>query len=693
MCASSSYFGSTAGPSQGATRIETNPIVVTPDPSEGRTRHGLEELEAIYAAAPIGLAVISTDGRFERVNERLASINGLPVSAHLGRSFREVLPQVADFFEGILHRVVETGEPVLNLEVEGETWAQPGTKRAWMEHWLPHKDVAGKIVGVNVVVEEITERKAAEAALRQLTETLEQRVAERTAELEATSAELARLASVAENSPDFIGICDLNFQTVYVNPAGRRLVGIQSDEELKKRTPHDYFIPQERGRVEQEVFPAVLRDGHWVGELTFRHFRTEECIPVLYDVFRIDDPITGEPSHYATVTRDLRERKKAEDQLRHAQKMEAVGQLTGGIAHDFNNLLTVVMGNLELLAPHLADQPRLNRMVQTMQHATEQGAQLTGQLLAFSRRQTLQPQVTDINSLIGRFEPLVRRLVGEAVELEVNLCPGLWPCKIDAAQLEAALLNLAANARDAMPDGGKLTIETRNSESDSKVETRVAGAGPGPYVVITVRDTGCGMSPEVVAHAFEPFFTTKEVGKGSGLGLSQAYGFVKQSGGHVTIDTEVGAGTLISLYLPPTNSASAVTVLTAATQSAEPARGSERILVVEDNADVLRTVTEMLKDLGYAVRGALSPQKALEVLQSNKRIDLLFSDMVLPHMGGRRLIEEARRLRPNLKVLLTSGYSRERVSHSASMDEGMSVIAKPYKKAELAVRLRAVLDS
>jgi CheY-like chemotaxis protein len=292
-----------------------------------------------------------------------------------------------------------------------------------------------------------------------------------------------------------------------------------------------------------------------------------------------------------------------------------------------------------------------------------------------------------------RFEPLVRRLVGEAVELEVNLCPGLWPCKIDAAQLEAALLNLAANARDAMPDGGKLTIETRNSESDSKVETRVAGAGPGPYVVITVRDTGCGMSPEVVAHAFEPFFTTKEVGKGSGLGLSQAYGFVKQSGGHVTIDTEVGAGTLISLYLPPTNSASAVTVLTAATQSAEPARGSERILVVEDNADVLRTVTEMLKDLGYAVRGALGPQKALEVLQSNKRIDLLFSDMVLPHMGGRRLIEEARRLRPNLKVLLTSGYSRERVSHSASMDEGMSVIAKPYKKAELAARLRAVLDS
>jgi PAS domain S-box-containing protein len=543
------------------------------------------------------------------------------------------------------------------------------------------------------VVEEVTERKAAEAALRRVNETLEQRVAERTGELEAISAERARLASVAENSPTFIGICDLDMRVIYVNPAGRRLVGIARDEELQRRTLLEYFVPEESARVGQEVLPAVLKDGHWVGELTFRHFRTGERISVLYDVFRIDDPTTGKPSHFATVTRDLRERKQAEERLRQAQKMEAVGQLTGGIAHDFNNLLTVIIANLERLRLRLADQPHLRRLVEAMERAAERGERMTGQLLAFSRRQQLRPETLDLNTLIRGFEPMICQAVGESVEVEAHLAPDLWSCTIDAAQLETVLLNLAVNARDAMPEGGRLVVETQNVERDDRLTARVAGASAGPYLTLTLSDTGTGMPPEVVALAFEPFFTTKEVGKGSGLGLSQVYGFVEQSGGHVTIESELGQGTIVRLYLPPVVSAAATLQPAQPLHRTASASGSEHVLLVEDDAYVLSTATEMMTELGYEVRAVAGPLEALEMLRGGARVDVLFSDVVMPIMSGIRLAEEARRLRPGLKVLLTSGYSREDLWSRTDAGASLPILPKPYKQTDLAAQLRAVLDA
>jgi CheY-like chemotaxis protein len=284
--------------------------------------------------------------------------------------------------------------------------------------------------------------------------------------------------------------------------------------------------------------------------------------------------------------------------------------------------------------------------------------------------------------------------VGEAVRIETVLSPEIWPCDIDAAQLEAALLNLAVNARDAMPEGGTLTIETRNVLQDHRLAARIAGAAAGPYVVVGVYDTGTGMPPEVLERAFEPFFTTKDVGKGTGLGLSQVYGFVEQSGGHVTIDSDPGAGTAIRLYLPPAELTPAARLLRGVAESgAEPTRGQERILLVEDNPDVLRVASAMLLDLGYDVRTASGPLEALDLLQpGGAPVDLLFSDIVMPQMSGTQLAEAARRLRPGLKVLLTSGYSRESAASRSALDRMLPVINKPYKQAELAAMLRAVLD-
>jgi signal transduction histidine kinase/CheY-like chemotaxis protein len=387
------------------------------------------------------------------------------------------------------------------------------------------------------------------------------------------------------------------------------------------------------------------------------------------------------------------ERRQTEEALRQAQKMEAVGLLTGGVAHDFNNLLTVMVGNLDLLEPKVADRPDLGPLVTAMQHAAKRGEHLIAQLLAFSRQQTLRPETLDINGLIRRFEPLIRSAVGKNIEVETHLSPELWPCTIDAVQLETALLNLATNARDAMPAGGRLTITTQNLDRLPQPPAETSDAKPGPHVAIAFKDTGTGMPPELIERVFEPFVTTKEAGKGSGLGLSQVYGFVKQSGGHVAIDSEVGRGTTVWLYLPAADTAAASARVSQARSDTKPARGWERILIVEDDADVLGTDTAMMTDLGYAVRTAAEPLEALEILRdANEPIDLLFSDVMMPQMSGVELAAEAQKLRPGLKVLLTSGYGTESLSPRWAIGE-LPLIAKPYKQATLATRLRVLLDA
>jgi PAS domain S-box-containing protein len=396
--------------------------------------------------------------------------------------------------------------------------------------------------------------------------------------------------------------------------------------------------------------------------------------------------------HFIATIRDLTDRRATEEQLRQAQKMEAVGELTGGVAHDFNNLLTVVLGNAEMLAEGLEDLPRMRVLAETTRDAAQRGAELTRRLLAFSRRQALQPVALDLNRLVLDVEKLLRRTLGEHIEIETVLHGGLWRVHVDPAQLEAALVNLALNARDAMGESGKLTIETANARLDDHYAAAHSEVTPGQYVVATVTDTGTGMPPEVRERAFEPFFTTKEVGKGTGLGLSMVYGFVKQSGGHVKIYSEEGQGTAVKIYLPRVLLAAAAP--TATTMLERIPTGSETILVVEDDGPVREYVTIQLGELGYVVHEAEDGPAALRMLEDVERVDLLLTDVVMPGgMNGRQLAERAQALQPGLKVLYTSGYTEDAIIHHGRLDPGVQLLTKPFRKVELARKVRAVLDA
>jgi PAS domain S-box-containing protein len=392
-------------------------------------------------------------------------------------------------------------------------------------------------------------------------------------------------------------------------------------------------------------------------------------------------------------------RKRVEESLRQAQKMEAVGQLTGGVAHDFNNLLTIVLGGLDMIGRHLPEfppSPAVARMVRAKEMAL-QGAQraatLTSRLLAFSRQQALDPQIVDANKLVAGTCDFLRRTLGEPVSLETVLAGGLWRCFVDPHQLENALLNLALNARDAMPNGGKVTIETANSFLDQAYVTPLMEpVEAGQYIMIAVADTGMGMDRATRERAFDPFFTTKGVGKGTGLGLSQVYGFVRQTGGHVRIYSEMGEGTTVKIYLPRHAGDGDPAERDIRTQKTARAIGAETILVVEDDEALRSYTTEILAELGYTVLQAHNGTSALAVLEKNE-IDLLFTDVVMPGgMNGRQLADEAIRRRPGLKVLFTTGYTRNAIVHHGRLDAGVQMIGKPFSFNDLGAKVRSLLD-
>jgi signal transduction histidine kinase len=389
------------------------------------------------------------------------------------------------------------------------------------------------------------------------------------------------------------------------------------------------------------------------------------------------------------------ERRKAEEVLWHTQKLEAVGQLTCGIAHDFNNLLAVIVGSLEIIRGAInsgGELPRAKilRLLNASEAATDRATKLTQQLLAFARRSALHFDVVTLDEVIVGCEPFLRRALGESNSLKLRFEPGLWPCRIDATQFEAAMLNLVVNARDAMPSGGELEIATGNLVIDALEAHRLGELPPGPYVVVRVSDTGIGMHPEVAAHAFEPFFTTKDVGKGTGLGLSQVYGFIKQSDGHVTIDTRLGVGTSFCLYLPrceqmkPTSDE-----ITKAASG--PLTGSETVLVVEDSPEVLELALTTISDLGYRVLGAADGPSALDIIRHDDKIDLLFSDVVMPGgMNGYELITKARAIRGGLKALVASGYAN--IHRTGTDRPDVPLLLKPYRRDDLAKCIRRALD-
>jgi signal transduction histidine kinase len=396
----------------------------------------------------------------------------------------------------------------------------------------------------------------------------------------------------------------------------------------------------------------------------------------------------------AELKRQIAERERVEAQMRQIQKMESIGQLTGGIAHDFNNMLAIVIGNLDMAARRFDTAPERARAA--IGHANEgatRAAALTRRLLAFSRQQPLEPRTLDLNRLVGGMSDLLRRTLGEQIRIETVLSGGLWCAFADVSQVENAVLNLCVNARDAMVDGGNLTIETANSYLDDEYCRGTDGVRPGQYVAVAVTDTGPGMPPEVIEQAFDPFFTTKGVGKGTGLGLSQVYGFIRQSGGHVRIYSEIGQGTTVKLYLPRHVGDDKEEVAPPPDAATLPrARGTETILVVEDEAQVRRMSTDTLTELGYAVIEAANAAEALQALSRHPEIVLLFTDVVMPDLNGRQLAEVARQQRPDLPVVYTTGYTRNAIVHNGMLDHDVALVPKPFTIEQLAHKIRAVLD-
>jgi signal transduction histidine kinase len=393
------------------------------------------------------------------------------------------------------------------------------------------------------------------------------------------------------------------------------------------------------------------------------------------------------------VSQEIAARAEIEENLRQSQKMEAVGQLTGGVAHDFNNLLAAISGSLQLIESRLA-QGRLeaiDRYVVAAQSAVKRAAALTHRLLAFSRRQTLDPKPTNVNRLIAGMEELIRRTVGPAVQMEVIGAGGLWATLIDPNQLENALLNLCINARDAMPEGGRLTIETANKWLDDRA-AKERELSPGQYVSLCVTDTGTGMSPTVIAHAFEPFYTTKPFGQGTGLGLSMIYGFARQSGGQIRIYSELGKGTTMCLYLPRHDQAAEGSDALPLRTTDSPAGKGELVLVIDDEPTIRMLIAEVLEEQGYAVVEASDGPSGMRILQSATRIDLLITDVGLPNgMNGRQIADAARQTRPGLKVLFITGYAENAVVGNGHLDKGMQVIAKPFEIDVLAQKIRELV--
>jgi PAS domain S-box-containing protein len=457
--------------------------------------------------------------------------------------------------------------------------------------------------------------------------------------------------------------------------------------EWGKATFLEHVFPDDRAAVEQ-AFTQALETGAL--EFSCRIHRAndggERWIAVRGKTYYGDD---GRPAAMAGVLMDTTDRREMEERLAQSQKMEAIGQLTGGVAHDFNNLLTVVVGNLDMIMRRPDDSQRVHRLASLGLLAAKRGAEVTEKLLAFSRRQLLRPETLNPNRLLRDFKPLLSRAVGEAIEVILDLDPALHPVRLDPGRFESVILNLAVNARDAMPEGGRLTVKTCNVLIEPSDLAAMPELAPGEYILVLVSDTGGGMDAATVKRAFEPFFTTKDVGKGTGLGLSQVYGFAQQAGGQVRIESAVGKGTTVKIYLPRSGERAEVATTERSSLPMRRAERGEVILVVEDDAAVMEMAVESLEELGYRTLTATNAHLALERLRGPERIDIMFSDVVMPGgMNGVQLAVEARRLRPALRVVLASGYVGSGVN---DLPEGVPLLSKPYGREELAKTLNVVL--
>jgi PAS domain S-box-containing protein len=651
--------------------------------------------------------VIVTDaaGGIVLVNEAAARIHGV--------NRLDVRP---DEYSETYSLLTEDGRPYPSLDlplaraVRGETvldarWRvrQPdGSEVLAVGNARPVLDATGRQIGAVLTLRDDTARVEAERSLRESE---------------------ARLRALTDNLPSGMvyqittGRDGSERRFLYVSQSHEQLTGLSAEAVLADPSlPYNLILPEHQPSVVEAEAAAIRTRTPFDVEVRFRRADTGEVrwsriisapreMPdgsLIWDGIQID---TTDQKQAETALRELNatleqrvaertaELEEAHDALRQAQKMEAVGQLTGGIAHDFNNLLAGIVGSLDLMQTRLSQgrMDAIERYAKAAMSSAQRAAALTHRLLAFSRRQPLDPRAVNANQLITSMEDLLRRTIGPMHALEFVTAGGLWTTLCDPNQLESAILNLAINARDAMPDGGKLTIETANSHLDDAYAAASRDVTPGQYVAICITDTGTGMPPDVIARAFEPFFTTKPLGQGTGLGLSMVYGFTKQSEGHLKIYSEVGQGTTVKIYLPRHRGGAAPDEIAEEAAEAPRAAAGETVLVVEDEPVIRDLIVEVLEDLGYRALEASDGPSGLRILQSRRRIDLLVTDVGLPGLNGRQLADQARERRPDLKVLFITGYAENATLANGFLDPGMEMITKPFAVDALATKIRTMI--
>jgi len=627
------------------------------------------QIDSFFDSSPAGLLILDEQLRYIRVNPALAEINGLSVEAHLGRPIGEVLPKLADVIVPLFQRILTTSEPILNLEVTGEIPRNPGMQRWWTVSYFPTRVEEGRVIAVGGVVIDITDRKLAEQQLRD-----ERVFAERAFDALTDTFFAFRLS---DEKPQ------------RWNKSFREVSGY-TDEEIAGMRPADFYPPEDRApRDGAKRQVADEGAGMRIADLLTKDGR---LVPYEYSAVVIDDT-DGTPTMVAALGRNLTARRALEDKNRmlemqfiQAQKMEAIGRLAGGVAHDFNNLLTVILTSVKLASMGLRPHDPILDDLNEITAAGDRAVGLTRQLLAFSRRQVLAPSVFTLNETVGQMERMLVRLMGDVVDLQTALEPDLGRINADIGQVEQAIMNLVINARDAMPDGGTVVIETRNlAFGPHNLAPPVTK--PGRYVALTITDDGIGIDEETQSQIFEPFFTTKDAGVGTGLGLAMVYGIISQSDGFISVSSEPGKGTTFNVYFPRVD---AEATPRRDSESIDFAGGNETILIVEDDAAVRKLTGRLLLSAGYTVYMAANAGEALLYCEQNgDDISLLLCDIVMPQLGGPALVRRLAQLCPHLRVLYMSGYAGDAVSDV--MRDGGAFISKPYDSNALLAKIRETL--
>ncbi len=622
-------------------------------------------LQGITEGTTDAIFVKNLEGRYLMINSAGAAFLGRSVAEVLGKDDSEL------FDSGIGAQIMARDHEVV-VSGEAQTYEEPaasgGVSRLYLSTKGPFRDPHGQVIGLLGICRDITDRKCAEEEIRKSQQ---------------------KLRIHFEHTPLAVVEWDLDFRVTAWNPSAERIFGFSREEAIGQHA--SFTVPPQFRQHVNQVWEQLLNQSGGTRSTNDNITKNGRIISCeWYNTPLVDD--SGRVLGVASLAHDVTERVALEERLRQSQKMEAIGRLAGGVAHDFNNLLTVILGYTQIVADGVPAGSRLAESTSQIKSAAERAAGITRQLLAFSRKQVLSPHIINLNDTMLNLDSLLRRLIGEDIEVLTVPENDLGSVKADPGQIEQVIMNLALNARDAMPNGGKLTLETANVLLDDSYASEHQPIAAGRYVMLAVSDTGEGMSPEVQARIFEPFFTTKEVGKGTGLGLSTVYGIVKQSGGYIWVYSELGRGTTFKIYFPSVEQPAESPGGEKRANNA--LRGTETLLLVEDDPQLRQLSSSVLAHCGYRVLVANGPEEGLEVARANQKdIRLLITDVVMPGMNGRQLAELIQRESPKIKVLYISGYTNNAIVHYGVLDEGLAFLPKPFTLAALVGKVREVLDA